>query len=468
MNDPNGMVYYEGEYHLFYQYYPGGLQWGPMHWGHAVSTDLLHWKHLPVALEPDELGMIFSGSAVVDWNDSTGFFNGRHGLVAIYTSAGDTHQQQSIAYSLDKGRTWIKYQGNPVVPNDEIKDFRDPKVFWHEDTKQWLMVLAAGQEILFYTSPDLKEWVFASRFGEGHGAHGGVWECPDLFELPVENGAEGDTRWVLQVDIGDGAASGGSGGQYFIGSFDGQTFVNEGAPEEIRWVDYGKDFYATQSFSDIPESDGRRIWMAWMSNWQYANEVPTSPWRSAMTLPREVAIRKESDGQMKLVQYPVRELKQLAGESFAAGSYVLSSESATELCEVPEGPAVYDVLLDLSSCAAAGFCLYGTGADKGFVLKADRESGTLTADRSDMQGSDFHEKFPAVTSAPLPISDGVVELSVVLDTGSVEIFSTDGTVTMTNLVLPEKNNRYSISGFAEAGKAGATLTGRRLRSVWDR
>ncbi|MCC5697330.1 glycoside hydrolase family 32 protein, partial [Klebsiella pneumoniae] len=233
-------VYFQGEYHLFFQHNPYGDQWGNLSWGHAVSPDLVRWQELPVALEPDELGDIFSGSAVVDHHDSSGFFGGQPGLVAIYTSAGDT-QQQSLAYSSDRGRTWTKYAGNPVIPNPGIPDFRDPKLFWHAPTNRWILLVAAGDRIHIYGSTNLVEWDKLSEFGADHGSHGGVWECPDLFELPVDGGP---TRWVLIVSINPGGPAGGSATQYFLGDFDGTTFTSDGAPNDVLWADRGADFYA--------------------------------------------------------------------------------------------------------------------------------------------------------------------------------------------------------------------------------
>jgi fructan beta-fructosidase len=272
MNDPNGMVYYEGEYHLFYQHYPDSTVWGPMHWGHAVSQDLIHWQHLPVALYPDKLGYIFSGSAVVDWNNTSGLGTAEAPpMVAIYTyhdPGGERQgridfQTQGIAYSVDKGRTWTKYEKNPVLPNPGIRDFRDPKVSWNEVSKQWVMTLAVKDHIEFYGSPDLKKWSKLSEFGNTIGAHGGVWECPDLFSL---KDGEGNSKWVLFVSINPGGPQGGSATQYFIGNFDGKNFM----PQDTlaRWIDYGADNYAGVTWSDIPASDGRRLFIGWMSNWQ--------------------------------------------------------------------------------------------------------------------------------------------------------------------------------------------------------
>ncbi|MFC0559215.1 glycoside hydrolase family 32 protein [Halalkalibacter alkalisediminis] len=448
MNDPNGMVYYAGEYHLFYQYHPHGDTWGPMHWGHAVSKDMVHWEHLPIAFEPDELGMIFSGSAVVDWNDTTGFFNGKDGLVAMFTHANDGLQRQSIAYSKDKGRTWEKYEWNPVIENPGIKDFRDPKVLWHEETNKWVMVLAAGQKVMFYSSPNLKEWDFLSEFGLEDGAHGGVWECPDLFQLPVD-GNHDNKRWVLQVDLGDGAIAGGSGGQYFIGEFDGITFTNENAPSEVLWVDYGKDFYAAQSFSDVSEEDGRRVWLAWMSNWKYANEVPTNPWRSAMSIPRQVELIENKKGQIKLIQKPVVELeglrqkvKEIKNEVACAERNLLSDVQAD----------VFELVAELEDVTATEFGLKVRKSTEGqeTTIGYEVKSETLFVDRTHSGESDFSEEFSGRHSVQIAKKDGKLQLRMFVDRSSVEVFANEGEAVFTNLIFPDEESKglelYVVGG----------------------
>ncbi|MEP7344519.1 MAG: glycoside hydrolase family 32 protein, partial [Gemmatimonadaceae bacterium] len=326
MNDPNGMVFYEGEWHLFYQYNPYGNTWGHMSWGHAVSRDLMQWQHLPVALAEEDGIMIFSGSAVVDWKNTSGFgINGKPPIVAVYTGHREGRQDQRIAFSNDRGRTWTKAPGGPVL-DVGMADFRDPKVFWHAPTSRWVMTVALSKEkkLRFYTSPDLKQWKQAGEFGPA-GATGGLWECPDLFPLKVEGGG---TKWVLIVNINPGGPVGGSGTQYFVGEFDGARFVSDADAKDVRWADYGADFYAGVSWSDVPESDGRRVWLGWMSNWSYAQEVPTSPWRSAMTVPRELTLRRTPDG-LRLVQKPVVELESLwvpTPRSFTGGTFAAASK----------------------------------------------------------------------------------------------------------------------------------------------
>ncbi|MEL6925104.1 MAG: glycoside hydrolase family 32 protein, partial [Bacteroidota bacterium] len=361
MNDPNGMVYYEGEYHLFYQHYPDSTVWGPMHWGHAVSSDMINWEHLPIGLYPDELGYIFSGSAVVDHNNTSGFGkDGAPPMIAIFThhepegardESNKTFQYQSIAYSNDKGRSWTKYEGNPVVPNPGIRDFRDPKVSWHEASNQWVMVFAAWDQVKFYGSPDLKKWTHLSDFGKTHGSHGGVWECPDLFPLQVEGTNE--TKYVLLVSINPGAPNGGSGTQYFVGDFDGRSFVlDENFSGQVQnengvWIDYGRDNYAGVTWSDIPETDGRRLFLGWMSNWHYAQVVPTDTWRSAMTLPRVLSLKKTDRGYQLFTQM-AKEVEQLRNQSATLAAGEISADmDLTEKLSAAEGLRELTLTLNL-------------------------------------------------------------------------------------------------------------------------
>src|SRR5688572_4628821 len=318
MNDPNGMVYYEGEYHLFYQYYPDGDVWGPMHWGHTVTTDLVVWEHLPIALYPDSLGMIFSGSAVVDEKNSSGFGStDSPPLVAVFTyhdavkekEGRSDYQTQGIAYSLDKGRSWKKYDKNPVIANPGVRDFRDPKVFWHEESKQWIMTLVAADHAELYGSADLKLWTKLSEFGKEYGNHGGVWECPDLFQLPVEG--EGIQKWVMIININPGAPNGGSGTQYFVGEFDGKKFTSDTEQARTSWLDYGPDDYAGITWSNAP--DGRKIFMGWMNNWSYAQVVPTSPWRGGTTVARDLSLVR-IDGSLYVKSVVAVELEKLIAE----------------------------------------------------------------------------------------------------------------------------------------------------------
>ncbi|NHD17711.1 MULTISPECIES: glycoside hydrolase family 32 protein [unclassified Actinopolyspora] len=434
MNDPNGLIRHRGEYHLFFQHNPSGIEHANMSWGHAVSTDLVNWQHLPVALEPDELGEIFSGSAVVDEHDSSGLFGGGSGIVACYTSAGRT-QTQSIAHSSDGGRTWTKYPGNPVIDNPGIADFRDPKVIRHEPAGKWVLLLAAGDRVLFYESTDLLNWTKASEFGAEHGAHGGVWECPDLFELPVD-GDESRSRWVLVVSINPGGPAGGSATQYFVGDFDGTEFVNENDPDEVRWVDRGADFYACQSWFGVPPEDGRRLWVGWMSNWAYAQHVPTSPWRGAMTAPREVGLTESSSGT-RLVQRPVRELESARGPARHWRGMV--PEHAT-------APRFRGTALDI----VAEFEIVDGRPEFGFEVLAgdehrtligyDAESRRLFVDRTRSGSAEVAPEFPARHETPLSVDGSRVRLRILLDHCGVEVFAEDGAAVLTELVLPDEGD----------------------------
>ncbi|MDI6587870.1 levanase [Bacillus subtilis] len=467
MNDPNGMVYYAGEYHLFYQYHPYGLQWGPMHWGHAVSKDLVTWEHLPVALYPDEKGTIFSGSAVVDKNNTSGFQTGKEKpLVAIYTQDREGHQVQSIAYSNDKGRTWTKYAGNPVIPNPGKKDFRDPKVFWYEKEKKWVMVLAAGDRILIYTSKNLKQWTYASEFGQDQGSHGGVWECPDLFELPVD-GNPNQKKWVMQVSVGNGAVSGGSGMQYFVGDFDGTHFKNENPPNKVLWTDYGRDFYAAVSWSDIPSTDSRRLWLGWMSNWQYANDVPTSPWRSATSIPRELKLKAFTEG-VRVVQTPVKELETIRGTSKKWKNLTISPASHNVLAG--QSGDAYEINAEFKvspgSAAEFGFKVR-TGENQFTKVGYDRRNAKLFVDRSESGNNTFNPAFnTGKETAPLKPVNGKVKMRIFVDRSSVEVFGNDGKQVITDIILPDRSSKGLELYAANGGVKVKSLTIHPLKKVW--
>lgn len=454
INDPNGLVYYKGEYHLFYQYHPESTIWGPMHWGHAVSPDLVNWSELPIALYPDEHGMIFSGSAVIDWHNTAGF--GPEALVAIFThhQSADTMQtqSQSLAYSLDKGRTWTKYAGNPVLPpTNGMRDFRDPKVFWYGTPEKghWVMCLAAGQLILFYRSPNLIEWEACGGFGFGHGSVEGVWETPDLFELSVEE--TGETYWVLLVGVNRGAPAGGSGQQYFVGYFDGETFISENAKSVALWADFGADFYAAQSWSDAP--DGQRLLIAWMNNWVYAHQIPTSVWRGAMTLPRRLCLAQTADG-IRLRQQPVPTLETLRQHEFRRSNVTIP---ANQTYTPPLGTgSLWEISAewDASQVQAGEFGLrfqWGKSAEVTLGYRA----GTIFFDRTRSGVVDFNPDFPAVHSAPLALDDGKLHLQLFIDHSSVELFANRGLLSMTERVFPDEGP-VQISFFA--GGAPITLT----------
>lgn len=441
MNDPNGMVFFKGEYHLFYQHHPFGTTWGPMHWGHAVTKDLVTWEELPVALSPDEHGMIFSGSAVVDWNNTSGFFDDEPGLVAIFTHHlevpnGDPIQRQSLAYSKDNGRTWIKYEGNPVLEHESIVDFRDPKVFWHEQTKGWVMIVACGQTVCLYRSPDLKDWTLGSEFGAGIGSHDGVWECPDLFPLAV-NGDAKQEKWVMLVSIGaDPAFKEGSRTQYFTGDFDGSTFVPDDASHTVRWIDHGRDNYAGVSWSDIPAEDGRRLFMGWMSNWMYANQTPTEGYRGAMTIARELTLEMRN-GEVTLIQRPARELEQ-ARTPILTLQDVSIREANAQLNALQL--VNYEIEAKWASEFSVQFALRSNASNQ-TVVGIDASQGEVYVDRSRSGIVGFHEHFVGRHAASVQAVDGVQHLRIYVDSSSVEVFAHDGQAVITDLIYPDAESK---------------------------
>lgn len=446
MNDPNGMVYKDGEYHLFYQYNPYGSMWGNMHWGHAVSKDLTSWEHLPVAIAPDDLGAIFSGSCVVDKNNTAGF--GKDAIVAFYTSAGAS-QTQSLAYSVDNGRTFKKYSGNPVLVSN-VRDFRDPKVFWHESTQKWIMILAVGQEMQIYSSANLKEWAYESSFGEGQGAHGGVWECPDLIQLPVKGTDQ--KKWVLICNLNPGGIFGGSATQYFVGDFDGHRFVNE-SPEMTKWMDWGKDHYATVTWSNAP--DNRTIAIAWMSNWEYANDVPTTQYRSANSVPRDLFLYVQ-EGKTYMASVPSEELLALREKPVKKGSFKVNKEREVKNL-LKENSGAYEIELNIKNVSSKtiGIQLYNLkGEEVTFAYNLDTKQFSM--DRTKSGNTSFSQSFAAVTSAPIE-QQGSYTLRLLIDKCSIEAFDGEGKFTMTNLVFPtepynhvkfySKDGSYQVTSF---------------------
>ena len=421
MNDPNGMFYMpsspsgnggqagsaDGLWHLYYQWNPYGSQWENMTWGHSTSKDLIHWEAQPAALEADWLGSIFSGSCVTTGGD----------VVAFYTSAGMS-QTQSMAVSKDNGRTFKKYEGNPVVTSDK-PDFRDPNVFWHEGTKRWVMVLAAGQEMQLYSSADLKEWKYESAFGQEYGNHGGVWECPDLFPLSG-TGIEGE-KWVLLCNINPGGPFGGSATQYFVGQFDGHRFTCESMPKVTKWLDYGKDHYATVSFYNAPEQ--RRVVLAWMSNWQYANQVPTKQFRSANSIARDLGLFTFA-GETYVSVVPSKEMLAARGQKL---------KQPTEACEI---------VVDLKGQAEI---VLSNAKGEQVVMTYDGQQLTFAMDRTKSGDVSFSEAFPCVTTAPT--YGAVKQLRIFIDRCSIEAFDADGKMAMTNLVFPsEPYNNIKVKG----------------------
>jgi fructan beta-fructosidase len=426
MNDPNGMVYLDGEYHLFFQYNPYGTRWQNMHWGHAVSTDMVSWTYLPTPLAPDTLGAIFSGSAVIDVNNTAGF--GRNAMIAIYTSAGK-QQTQSIAYSTNKGRTFTKYEGNPVIANPGIADFRDPKVRWHEETQQWIMTLATKQTVTFYGSQDLKKWNMLSTFGDGIGSHAGVWECPDLFPLNYE----GKTKWVLLVSINPGGPNHGSATQYFIGDFDGKNFVADALPYPL-WLDYGRDNYAGVTWSNIPKSDGRTILMGWMSNWDYANDVPTHYFRSAMTIPRELALQ-HNGRHLQLTNFPVNELAKLRGKVKNIPDQEIQKKIVFDnILTGNKGIFEIEMTLKPDNAGIFGFSISNKeGESVRYVF--DLKQNSLMVDRQKSGLTDFNHNFASVAFAPITRKDSY-QVKLLVDRASSEIFINGGEAVLTNIHFP--------------------------------
>lgn len=409
MNDPNGMFYKDGEWHLYYQYNPYGSLWENMTWGHSVSKDLVHWEALPLAIEADALGTIFSGSCVVDKDNTAGF--GKNAVIAFYTSAGEA-QTQSMAYSTDGGRTFNKYGKNPVVTFN-APDFRDPKVFWYDGTNRWIMMLAVGQEMQIWSSANLKDWQKESSFGSEYGNHGGVWECPDLLKI--------EDKWVLICNINPGGPFGGSATQYFVGDFDGHKFTCESMPKVTKWLDYGKDHYATVSFSNAP--DGRTVVLAWMSNWQYANQVPTRQFRSANSIARDLALFK--DGEETYVSViPSKETLAMRGKKI---------KNPTDACEI-----VVDVKGSME------LILSNTKGEQ-VVMKYDAQKQTFAMNRKQSGDISFSEAFPIETTAPT--HGALKQLRLFIDHSSIEAFASDGKMAMTNLVFPnEPYNTLNVKG----------------------
>ena len=432
MNDPNGMFYKDGLYHLYFQYNPYGSVWGNMHWGHSTSTDLMHWKFEGCAIVPDAWGAIFSGSCVVDHENTAGF--GKEAVVAFYTSAKSTPwgdiQMQSMAYSLDNGKTFTKYEGNPILTSSE-KDFRDPKVFWYAPGKHWVMMLAVGQHMEIYSSVNLKEWKKESEFGAMQGAHGGVWECPDLVEIPVEGTRE--KKWVLICNLNPGGPFGGSAAQYFVGSFDGKKFVNE-SPTQTKWMDWGKDNYATVTWNNAP--DGRCIALGWMSNWQYANNVPTRQYRSANTLARDLTLYREGQ-ELYLKSTPSVEVKKARGKKVSIPSFRVSEKhEIVNLFEDNQGAYEVEILIQNAGASKIAFCLLNDKGEK-VSMYYDLNRKQFVMDRSESGTVDFSKDFPAVTVAPANV-DKELTLRLFVDRSSIEAFGEDGKFVMTNLVFPSQ------------------------------
>lgn len=452
MNDPNGMFYHNGNYHLYFQHYPDGNTWGPMHWGHAVSKDMITWEEKPIAIFPDEKGYIFSGGGIVDENNVTGFGNkDDQPIIAMYTyhdmegeKAGQLdYQTQAIAYSLDDGLTFTKYEGNPVIGNPGIKDFRDPKITWDAKHNKWIMALAAGQKIMFYSTHNFKDWILESDFGEGIGGHGGVWECPDIFPMTVEE--TGEVKWVLLVSINPGGPNGGSATQYFVGDFDGKNFVIDAnfkaeiakLREKSLWIDYGRDNYAGVSWANIPAKDGRRLFMGWMSNWDYANVVPTEKWRSAMTVARELKLHK-SQSSYKMTSLPVEELSKYKTKVQSKNNIAVQADTELINSKVVD-LASTEIIFNISDLKNNGFTfkLSNTKGDE-LSFGYDPAKNTYFVDRSKSGDTNFSDKYAnTVSTAQRTSLNSNFSGTILLDKTSIELFFDSGETVMTHIFFPD-------------------------------
>jgi fructan beta-fructosidase len=446
-NDPNGLVYFRGEYHLFFQYNPFGDQWGHMSWGHAVSADLLHWHELPVAIPESDGVMIFTGSIVVDQNTSGLCAAQKECLVAVYTGDGNTpnghRETQNLAYSLDNARTWTKFESNPVL-DLKMADFRDPSVFWDDAARHWVMAVAKPKEhkIQFYSSPDLKQWTLLSDFGPA-GNTDGDWECPDLLRIPSSKGK--DSIWALKVGTNPGAPQGGSGEQYFLGNFDGKNFEAAAENGAHGWTNYGKDDYCAISFNGIPKGE-KPVLLGWMNNWQYASKLPTSPWRGQMSLPRRLSFLKDEAG-LALKQEPV--IVPLRGRARAVGKTLAAPyELEVKFTDGAQGTFGVRVYSNTAHFTEIGF---------------DTDSKQFYIDRT-QSGVEISQDFPVRTKAPLAMGR-TYDLRVIVDRSSIEAYSQGGTIAMTSLIFPLTADS-TIKVFPEKAKASARVW--QLNSVWTR
>ncbi|MEP6596432.1 MAG: glycoside hydrolase family 32 protein [Ginsengibacter sp.] len=458
MNDPNGMVYYQGIYHLFFQYYPDSTVWGPMHWGHATSKDLIHWQQQTIALYPDSLGYIFSGSAVVDENNTSGFGkNGQVPLVAIFTQHdpvgekqhNNIFQNQSIAYSLDAGQTWIKYAGNPVLKNPGITDFRDPKLMWYAPQNKWIMTLATKDRVTFYSSHDLKSWTKESEFGKDIGAHGGVWECPDLISFDDN----GKSVWALIVSINPGGPNGGSATQYFIGDFDGKNFTPFST--KTKWIDYGPDNYAGVTWYNTGK---RKIFLGWMTNWTYAQKVPTKTWRSAMTVPREL-ILKHVGNDVFLAAQPVEELGKIT-----TGKKTFQNISVDDLSKKINYISL-PCRIDVSLISEDFSMIIANDAGEEIMVGYDKKQNRYFIDRTKSGKIDFQKDFAGKHTAPKIAQAEDIKISIIADMSSIELFADDGLTVMTETYFP--SNPYDKISVQSPGNLSLTkFTYSMLNTIW--
>ena len=445
MNDPNGLIYVDGEYHLYFQYNPEGINWGHMSWGHAVSKDLLHWKELPVAIPEDDKYMIFSGSAVLDKENTAGF--GKNAIVAMYTSASRTEpviQSQSIAFSTDNGRTFTKYSGNPVIDIGS-EEFRDPKVFWDEKRNRWAMVLVKAKEhkVSIYSSSDLKTWSHESDFGPA-GNIDGVWECPDLFELPVDGG----TAWVLVVSFNPGGLYGGSGAQYFIGDFDGNKFTSRHQSKKVNWLDYGQDNYAAVTFNNAPNN--RRLLIGWMSNWQYASKLKATPWTGAMTVPHELSLVNKA-GEIQLVHKPIKELDSLRGKKlFSVKNETVAREIS--LKKVTGNQLDISLTITPGKSETSGIRILQS-KDEQTEIGYDSKLKTIYISRGSTSLSETNADLGGIQSYPASLINGSITLRILVDRSSVEVFTADGLGVISDLTMPDSKKSIGASLFASGGSA---------------
>jgi fructan beta-fructosidase len=465
MNDPNGMVFYKGIYHLFYQYYPDDIVWGPMHWGHATSTDLIHWTHKKIALFPDKLGMVFSGSAVVDLENTSGLGTKENPpMIAIFTyhdmageKAGRTnYQTQGMAYSLDEGETWMKYDGNPIVKNSGIKDFRDPKVFWNTGTNLWNMVLVAGDHAQFYTSENLINWKFESEFGKNIGAHGGVWECPDIFKLKVAGSNE--EKWVLLISINPGAPLGGSGTQYFVGDYDGKSFKT--SQKDIKWIDNGADNYAGVTYNNTP--DNKRIFIGWMSNWSYARDTPTKNWRSAMTLPRELSLAK-INGDYVLKNTPVEQFKKQGTTAFTKDEIILKANHKKTF----DYQYLNQSTVQLNAKNENLKLVFSNQVKDSLIINYDAKLMTFSVDRRHSGIVNFEKSFgEKIHNTKIPnITSETIDYQIIVDWSSIEIFLNGGVYSFTEQIFPNKPyTKLSIQ--SDRNQEIKKLTISKIKGIW--
>lgn len=458
MNDANGLVYKDGEYHLYFQYNPYGSKWGNMHWGHSVSKDLVHWTHEQPAIARDTMGHIFSGSCVVDHNNTAGF--GKDAIIAFYTShknlpGNHQRQQQCIAYSLDNGRTYTKYEGNPVLtPFDGLENFRDPKVFWYAPQNKWVMIVSADKNMRFYESKDLKKWNYMSEWGAGYGPQPNQFECPDFFEMAVDGNAQ-HKKWVMIVNINPGFAYGGSGTMYFVGQFDGHKFTCDTAPNDVKWLDWGKDHYATVTYSNTP---GRIIAMPWMSNWQYANLTPTQQFRSQNALPRELKLYTADNGEQLVSAAPVKETEALRNKATDLGSFEgekqakIDNEGAFELDFDLQAGTADKCGVEIANAKGEKVSIYYDVKAQHFVMDRAESGITEFGNKVEPHQLDnaqslkrykevtvnYHNAFALGTWAPVPIKANTHHVQIFVDKSSVELFVDGGRIAMTNLVFPNE------------------------------